>query len=35
MEPDALAVQDAIGRNWICYPIDADKVETLTMAEHV
>ena len=35
MERDAVAVQDAAGRNWICYPIAARKVENLTMLAHV
>jgi hypothetical protein len=35
MERDAVAVQDAKGRNWICHPITARKVENLTMVAHV
>ncbi len=35
MERDAVAVQDSAGRNWICYPIAARKVENLTMLAHV
>jgi hypothetical protein len=35
MEPDAVAVRDSAGRNWICYPIDADEAESLPMTAHV
>jgi len=35
MERDAVAVRDATGRNWLCYPIAARKVENLTMLAHV
>lgn len=35
MERDAVAVRDAGGRNWLCYPIAARKVENLTMLAHV
>jgi hypothetical protein len=35
MERDAVAVQDAVGRNWICHPIATRKVENLTMLAHV
>ena len=35
MERDALAVRDAAGRNWICYPIAVRKVENLTITAHV
>jgi len=35
MEHDAVAVRDAAGRNWFCYPISARKVENLTMLAHV
>jgi hypothetical protein len=35
MEPDAVAVRDAAGRNWICYPIDGDEAESLPMVAHV
>ncbi len=35
MESDAVAVVDARGRTWICYPIDGEDVENLTMLGHV
>ena len=35
MEPDAVAVRDAAGRNWICYPIDSDEADSLPMVAHV
>ena len=35
MERNAVAVQDATGRTWICYPIAARKVENLTMLAHL
>jgi len=35
MEPDAVALCDAAGRNWICYPIDAHEAESLSMTAHV
>ena len=35
MEPDAVAVRDGAGRNWICYPIDSDEAESLPMTAHV
>jgi len=35
MERDSVAVRDAAGRNWLCYPIAARKVENLTMLAHV
>jgi hypothetical protein len=35
MEPDALAIRDSVGRNWICYPIDAAEADSLPMAAHV
>jgi hypothetical protein len=35
MEPDAVAVQDGVGRNWLCYPIAPGQVEKLTMLAHV
>jgi hypothetical protein len=35
MELDALVLQDAAGRNWICHPIAKHKVENLTMLAHV
>jgi hypothetical protein len=35
MEPDAVAIRDAAGRNWICYPIDSDEAASLPMAAHV
>ena len=35
MEPDAVAIRDAAGRNWICYPIDAAEADNLPMAAHV
>ena len=34
-EPDAFAILDARGRNWICYPIPQRKVENLSMVAHV
>ena len=34
-EPEALAVCDTRGRNWICYPIPRRKVENLSMVAHV
>lgn len=34
-EPEAFAVRDAHGRDWICYPIARRKVENLTMVAHV
>ncbi len=35
MEPDAVAIRDALGRNWICYPIADEEAENLPMAAHV
>ncbi len=35
MEPDAVAVRDGAGRNWICYPIDSDEAAKLPMVAHV
>jgi len=35
MEPDAVAIRDALGRNWICYPIADEEAESLPMAAHV
>jgi hypothetical protein len=35
MEPDAVAIRDPAGRNWICYPIDSDEAESLPMTAHV
>jgi hypothetical protein len=34
-EPDAFAVLDARGRNWICYRIAQRQVEDLSMVAHV
>lgn len=34
-EADAFFVRDIRGRNWICYPIPARKVENLTLLAHV
>ncbi len=35
LESNAVAIRDAAGRNWICHPIAARKVENLTMLGHV
>ena len=35
MEQNALAVRDATGRNWICYPIADQEAEDLPMRAHV
>jgi hypothetical protein len=35
VEPDSVAVQDATGRNWICYPIPDKIVDELSMLEHL
>lgn len=34
-EPFSFAVQDSNGRNWICYPIPREDVESLSMVAHV
>ena len=31
MEPDSFALQDEIGRDWICYPVPPDAVQQLDM----
>ena len=35
MEPEAVAVRDSAGRNWICYPIDSGEAASLPMTAHV
>lgn len=35
MEADAVAIRDAEGRNWICYPIDDAEATALSMTDHV
>ena len=35
MERDAVAIEDALGRTWICYPIADRKAERLPMKAHV
>ena len=35
MEPEAVAILDGQGRNWICYPIADEEAENLPMAAHV
>jgi hypothetical protein len=35
MEPEAVAIRDSQGRNWICYPISDEEAENLPMAAHV
>jgi hypothetical protein len=35
MEHDAVALQDARGRNWICYTIADQEAEELPMLAHV
>ena len=34
-EPDSFAVEDAKGRNWICYPVSEEDVEKLNLLDHV
>jgi hypothetical protein len=34
-EPFSFAVHDAMGRNWICYPIAREDVEKLKLLDHV
>jgi len=35
MEPDAVVLRDAAGRDWLCYPIADEEAEILPMAAHV
>jgi hypothetical protein len=35
MEPEAIAIRDAAGRTWICYPIDDNEAAVLPMTDHV
>ena len=35
MEPDAVAICDSLGRNWMCYPIPDEEVERLSMLGHL
>jgi hypothetical protein len=35
MEPDAMAIRDAAGQDWICFPIADEEAEYLPMAAHV
>ena len=35
MEPDAVSIRDAAGRNWICFPIDEIEAASLPMTAHV
>ena len=34
-EPDSFVMEDANGRNWICFPVSREDVAKLTLLDHV
>lgn len=34
-EPDSFAMEDANGRNWICFPVSREDVDTLSLLDHL